>query len=131
MGQGEGAADSAAGLCLHNTREHMRLYFTPIPPPLSLGSLQFLFPTQTEDLAVKVRCKMEKGSWYPPVGTREDWCPSVVSVPEPAERLTGFSAAHSTPPSPDFSLPGPNSLLLQDPGPLRDRPPSLPFQIAS
>lgn len=112
-----GPVDSgSAGLCLPNiadtctSREDMRsLTSSPISSPLSLGSLQLLFPTQTKYFTGKVR-------W------REGRC----GIHLLGHKRTG---AHPAPPPPDFSLPGPNSLLLQDPGPLAGiHLPVLPFR---
>lgn len=88
-----GPVDSgSAGLCLPNiadtctSREDMRsLTSSPISSPLSLGSLQLLFPTQTKYFTGKVR-------W------REGRC----GIHLLGHKRTG---AHPAPPPPDFSLP--------------------------
>lgn len=123
-----GSPDHTAGLRLSNTllgSVFPCLALTPAPQG-DIGSLassqpphhchwdpfSFPFPIQTKISIVKVRWRQ---SGHQHVGPQEELGLSPVS-PGPAERLTGFSAAHSTPP--DFSHSGPNSLLLQDPGPL-------------
>lgn len=109
------AVDSgSAGLCLPNTadtctsRGDMRsLTSSPISSPLSLGSLQPLFPTQTKYFTGKVRWR--EGPWYPPVRPREDWCPPCTTTTRflsswpkllaaPGSRPSG----RGPPPSPPF-----------------------------